>query len=53
MRHVTSLEELNLSQPSALTIGAFDGVHRGHQVLIGQMVSAAHSTGRTAVVLTF
>ncbi len=53
MRHVTSLEELNLAQPSALTIGAFDGVHRGHQALIGQMVAEAHSTGRAAVVLTF
>jgi len=53
MRHVTSLEELNLTQPSALTIGAFDGVHRGHQALIGQMVQEAHHTGRAAVVLTF
>ena len=53
MRHVTSLEDLGLSQPSAITIGAFDGVHRGHQALIGQMVAAAHATGRTAVVLTF
>ncbi len=53
MRHVTSLEELNLTQPSALTIGAFDGVHRGHQALIGQMVNEAHANGRAAVVLTF
>ena len=53
MRHVTSLEDLGLAQPSAITIGAFDGVHRGHQALIGQMVAAAHATGRTAVVLTF
>ncbi len=53
MRHVTSLEELNLSQPSVLTIGAFDGVHRGHQALIGQMVSEARQNGRAAVVLTF
>src|SRR5262249_55808204 len=53
MRHVTTLEELNLMQPSALTIGAFDGVHRGHQALIGEMVSAAHTSGRAAVVLTF
>src|SRR5438132_10646120 len=53
MRHVTSLEELQLTEPSAMTIGAFDGVHRGHQALIGQMVAAAHSNGRAAVVLTF
>ena len=53
MRHTTSLQELKLDQPSALTIGAFDGVHRGHQALIGEMVAAAHSIGRAAVVLTF
>jgi len=53
MRHVTSLEELGLDQPSAVTIGAFDGVHRGHQALIGQMVAEAHASGRSAVVLTF
>ena len=53
MRHVTSLEELGLDRPSAMTIGAFDGVHRGHQALIGEMAAAAHASGRTAVVLTF
>ena len=36
-----------------MTIGAFDGVHRGHQALIGQMVAEAHANGRAAVVLTF
>ena len=53
MRHVTSLEELQLGQPAALTIGAFDGVHRGHQALIGALVADAHANGRAAVVLTF
>lgn len=53
MRHVTSLEELGPDQPSALTIGAFDGVHRGHQALISQMVAEAHASQRAAVVLTF
>jgi riboflavin kinase/FMN adenylyltransferase len=47
------LEELRLERPSAITIGAFDGVHRGHQALIGQMAAEAHASGRTAVVLTF
>ena len=47
------LESLNLSTPSHVTIGAFDGVHRGHQHLIGAMARAAHEAGRAAVVLTF
>jgi riboflavin kinase/FMN adenylyltransferase len=53
MRNVTSLEEFRPDRPSLLTIGAFDGVHCGHQALIGQMVAAAHATERAAVVLTF
>jgi riboflavin kinase / FMN adenylyltransferase len=36
-----------------LTIGTFDGVHRGHQALIEAVVSRARATGRLAAVLTF
>lgn len=36
-----------------LTIGSFDGVHRGHQALVRRMVEEAHVSGRPAVVLTF
>jgi riboflavin kinase / FMN adenylyltransferase len=36
-----------------LAIGSFDGVHRGHQELISQMVAAAHAAGDPAVAITF
>lgn len=36
-----------------LTIGAFDGVHRGHQQIIRKLVSEAHAAGGKAVVVTF
>ncbi|MFQ6101865.1 MAG: riboflavin biosynthesis protein RibF [Anaerolineae bacterium] len=36
-----------------VTIGIFDGIHRGHQQLITAMVKAAHSTGNVAIALTF
>ncbi len=47
-----SLEELNLAQ-SWLTIGVFDGVHRGHQQIIQRLTSGAHAASVPAVVLTF
>jgi riboflavin kinase/FMN adenylyltransferase len=39
--------------PVALTIGNFDGVHRGHQALLAQVVSAAHGRGLVPAVMTF
>lgn len=38
---------------SIVTIGAFDGVHRGHQTLIRRAVAEARSTGVACVVWTF
>jgi riboflavin kinase/FMN adenylyltransferase len=42
-----------LTQGAYLTIGNFDGVHRGHQALASQMVQAAHEAGCLAGLLTF
>lgn len=53
MSHIYDISNVNLLQPSVITIGVFDGVHKGHQHLIKQLVEHAHSTGRLAVVLTF
>lgn len=38
---------------SVVTIGVFDGVHRGHQRIIGQTVTAAVELGLPSVVITF
>ena len=37
----------------ALTIGNFDGVHRGHQALLARVVAAAQARGIAATVMTF
>ena len=39
--------------PTALTIGNFDGVHRGHQALLARVVAAAHERGLRPAVMTF
>ncbi len=38
---------------TVLTIGNFDGVHRGHQVVLDAAVSKARSLGLTATVMIF
>lgn len=35
------------------TLGCFDGVHRGHQLLIGTMLRKAEEMGLSSVVVTF
>lgn len=47
-----SVDELDLKN-SWLTIGVFDGVHRGHQKIIGRLIAGAHAARVPAVVLTF
>lgn len=39
--------------PCALTIGNFDGVHLGHQALLGRVRAAATALGLEAAVMTF
>ena len=39
--------------PSVVTIGNFDGVHRGHRVVLGRVVRRARETGAHAVAITF
>ena len=41
------------TRDSALTIGVFDGVHRGHRHLIGALVEQARESGLLAGVVTF
>ena len=40
-------------KPSVATVGVFDGVHVGHQMLIGRVVEEARKRNAKAVVVTF
>jgi riboflavin kinase/FMN adenylyltransferase len=53
MRVVDDVAELGRHEPIALTIGVFDGVHRGHQALIRETARLASARGYRPVVLTF
>ncbi len=52
MQHYRSLSDLRL-QNTWLTIGSFDGLHRGHQAIIQALVKQAHRAGAQAAVLSF
>ncbi|NOZ73336.1 MAG: bifunctional riboflavin kinase/FAD synthetase [Chloroflexi bacterium] len=53
MQVYESIDHAALSGPTFLTIGNFDGVHRGHRALITSMRKAAHENGAAAGLLTF
>ncbi len=52
MIHTYSIDTTTLKDV-CLTIGIFDGVHRGHQELLRGLTDLAHQASLPAVVLTF
>jgi riboflavin kinase/FMN adenylyltransferase len=54
MQILGSIAELRQVEGSAhLAIGVFDGIHLGHQAVIGQAVNDAKASGGSSVVVTF
>ncbi|PMS36199.1 FMN adenylyltransferase /riboflavin kinase [Trinickia symbiotica] len=53
MRVFRGLPNAESRAPCALTIGNFDGVHRGHQALLARVREAARERGLPACVMTF
>jgi riboflavin kinase/FMN adenylyltransferase len=40
-------------ESTVVTVGTFDGVHRGHQAVLSKLISEARAQARTSVVVTF
>ena len=52
MQVSNSISNLNIGKP-VVTIGSFDGVHRGHCEVLRQLTDYARQTGGSSVVITF
>ena len=53
MRLIHDLKDADLTENSVVTIGSFDGLHRGHQALIADVRESALNSRRASVVITF
>ena len=53
VRHISDAPFASLAQGSVVTIGAYDGLHLGHQRLLERVTAASKSSGMPAVVMSF
>jgi riboflavin kinase/FMN adenylyltransferase len=53
MKIIRSIQEVLRDQKSVVTVGTFDGVHRGHEMIIGELVERAKSRSLRSVLITF
>ena len=53
MKIYKSIDEYNESKSSVVTIGTFDGVHKGHQKIFKKVINASKQSNLSSVVLSF
>ncbi len=50
---VSGIDEVTADRPTVLAIGVFDGVHRGHEALLAEVVRSAEKQNARPAALTF
>jgi len=53
MRLFHGTENAKIARPTVLTLGVFDGLHLGHQLIMKTIVERAQATGAVPTVITF
>jgi riboflavin kinase/FMN adenylyltransferase len=53
MRLFHGTDNAKIARPTVLTLGVFDGLHLGHQLIMSTVVERAHATGAVPTVITF
>ncbi len=52
MQIIRDITSAHLTRPTVLTIGSFDGIHRGHQYLIRRIIARADEIGAASALVT-
>ena len=53
MRLFHGTDNADIARPTVLTLGVFDGLHLGHQLIMQTVVERAHAVGAVPTVITF
>src|SRR5213076_3139236 len=53
MRLFHGTDNADIARPTVLTLGVFDGLHVGHQLIMRTVVERARETGAVPTVITF
>ena len=53
MRLFHGIENADIARPAVLTLGVFDGLHLGHQLIMKTVVERARAAGASPTVITF
>ena len=53
MRLFHGYENAEIARPTVLTLGVFDGLHLGHQLIVTTVVERARAVGAVPTVITF
>ena len=53
MRYIADTVDFELKEPTVVTLGKFDGRHRGHQKLLRTMEEVKESLGYATAIFTF
>lgn len=53
LRKYLSIDQFHNSKENVVTLGMFDGVHRGHQSILNRLTETANSNNLDSLVLTF
>ncbi len=52
MEIIRDVNTTHLTRPTVLTVGSFDGIHRGHRYLISRVVARAREIGGASALVT-